>query len=83
MECYLKPSAVRGLKKLPKDVRRRILDKLDFYARASDPLAFAETLKDRRVGDYRFRIGSYRVLFDVAGGKMIVLQIGDRRNIYR
>ncbi|MBI2097719.1 MAG: type II toxin-antitoxin system RelE/ParE family toxin [Candidatus Vogelbacteria bacterium] len=47
------------------------------------PLDFAETLTDRREGGYRFRIGDYRVIFDVVDGKIYVLKIRRRDEVYR
>jgi mRNA interferase RelE/StbE len=35
------------------------------------------------LGSYRFRIGDYRVIFDVEGANLIVLRVGHRREIYR
>lgn len=57
MEYYLKPSALRDLKKLPKAVRKRIIGKLDFYSRSNKLSDFAEKLQDDALGDFRFHIG--------------------------
>jgi mRNA interferase RelE/StbE len=43
----------------------------------------AEGIKDPRLGSYRFRIGDYRVIFDREGDEIVVLRVGDRREIYR
>ena len=83
MDYYFKPSALRDLRRLSKDVQKRILEKLAFYAAAEAPLDFAEPLKDKELGEYRFRIGEYRVIFDVAQRKIIVLAVGHRKEIYR
>ncbi len=85
MRYEFKPSAIKDLKKLPVALRRGILNKLEFYAASKDPLQFAKPLRDRRFGEYRFRIGDYRVLFDVdyRRGAMIILAIGHRKDIYR
>jgi len=34
-------------------------------------------------GTYRFRIGDYRVIFDIEDDQIIVLRIGHRREVYR
>ena len=83
MQYYFKPSALKGLKKLSRIVQRRMVIKLDFYAASSDPLKFAESLKDKSLGDYRFRIGDYRIIFDVESNSIIVLLVGHRRDIYK
>lgn len=83
MQYYFKLSALKGLKKLPKIVQRRLVAKLEFYVASSDPLKFAESLKDKSLGDYRFRIGDYRIIFDVESNNIIALLVGHRRDIYK
>lgn len=83
MKYFLKPRALRNLKKFPRDTQKRILDKLDFYVRTDNPLAFAERLAVRHYGDWKFVIGDYRVLFDVSGDTLVILKIGHRRDIYK
>ncbi|KKR37618.1 MAG: Addiction module toxin, RelE/StbE family, partial [Parcubacteria group bacterium GW2011_GWC2_40_31] len=31
---------------------------------------------------WRYRVGDYRILFDINGDKIIILKIGHRKNIY-
>ncbi len=85
MDYCLKPTALRELKKLSKPIQKRILNKLDFYLKSDDPLKFAEPLKDKTLGEFRFRIGDWRVIFDVnsKNNMIIILVIGHRKDIYR
>lgn len=84
MEYYFKPSALRDLRRLPETVQKRIFDKLDFYTNSPEPLAFAKSLPGGEFGDFRFRIGDYRVIFDVEpGGAIVILAVGHRKDIYR
>jgi mRNA interferase RelE/StbE len=48
-----------------------------------DPLIHAEKLIDSRFGTYRFRVGAYRVIFDLEGNDLVVLRVGHRKEIYR
>ncbi len=64
MEIHYTHRAARQLGKLPRFVQKRIAEKMRFYSNQEDPLEFAEHLTDYREGDYRFRIGDYRVAFD-------------------
>jgi len=48
-----------------------------------DPLKYAERLIEPKLGTYRFRIGDYRVIFDLEGDKIVVLKVGHRRDIYK
>lgn len=83
MDYVLKPSALRQLKKLPPDLRRRIVKKLDYYCAQSDPLQYAEPLTRFDIGSYRFRVGDYRIIIDLDNDIVVVLLIGHRREIYR
>lgn len=53
-----------------------------FYANQNDPLEFAEHLTDYREGKYRFRIGDYRAAFDVRSGRIVILKVGRRDQMY-
>jgi mRNA interferase RelE/StbE len=48
-----------------------------------NPLKFAEELSDSRLGTCRFRIGDFRVVFDMDGDNIVILRVGHRKDIYR
>jgi len=75
--------AEKEIDKLASKIRKRVLEKLKFYAGQRNPLKFADRLKDDRFGEYRFRIGDYRVLFDVKNKVVIILKVGHRKDIYK
>ena len=68
---------------LDNQVKKRIISKLDFWVESGDPLRFAENLTNSELGEYRFRVGDYRIIFDVEGENIIVLGVGHRREIYK
>jgi len=78
-----KNKAAQSLDKLPSQIRNRILIKLKFYSSQNNPLDFAERLTDYEMGDWRFRVGDYRIIFDADGDKIIILKIGHRKDIYK
>lgn len=82
MEIFYTLKAVKQLKKLPNSIQERIIKKMRFYAKQDNPLEFAEHLTDYRDGEFRFRIGKYRVTFDVGKEKIYVLRIGLRDKVY-
>lgn len=71
---------------MDKQVSKRILKKMDFFSKQKDPIKFAKKLKDFSLGEYRFRIGDYRVLFDIndSGSLQIlmILSVKHRREAY-
>ena len=73
--------AIRDLDELDASVKQRIGKTLLRYE--SDPLQYAEFLKQSELGSYRFRIGDYRAVFDLEGDQIVVLRVGHRREIYR
>jgi mRNA interferase RelE/StbE len=78
-----KPSAFRQLEKLPRDVQKRIVARIEMLSDDPFPpgckklLGLADT--------WRIRAGDYRVLYQVHRGVLLilVLGIGHRREVYR
>lgn len=81
MDVYYTDTAKRQLKKLERHVQERIVDKMRFFASQSDPLEFAEPLTGYDA--YRFRIGDYRVTFELEDDMVRVLSIRRRDEAYR
>ena len=79
-EVLFSDLALKQLKKLDEDIRRRIIATLERIR--IRPEAYLRKL----VGDdgYRLRVGDYRVIVDLDKEKLIilVLRIGHRRNVY-
>lgn len=76
-------TSLKSLKKLHKDIQIRIIEKLDFFCAQDDPVDFAEPLTRSDLGQYRFRIGDYRVSFDVENEILVILDIDHRKDIYK
>ena len=74
---------LRMMKKLPKQVQRRIISKLEYFSIQDNPLVFATPIVGNGPGSYRFRIGEYRVVFDVKEDWIIVTVVGHRREVYK
>ena len=73
------PLALEQLRTLPKAVRRLIGEKLD---RAQHDLTGdIKKLKGFK-NKYRLRAGNYRVLFELEGPRLVVYDVGGRKDIY-
>jgi len=83
MRYFLTSSAVQSLKKLSIADRKRIFEKLDFFFDSDNPLSFAKHLHESELGSYRFRVGDFRIIFDVRNGVADILIIGNRKDIYK
>ncbi len=78
--------AERQLRKLDRQVQKRILDWLDDRIEGcKNTRHFGEPLKGDKAGFWRYRIGDYRVLCDIQNKHVVVLvlTIGHRRQVYR
>jgi mRNA interferase RelE/StbE len=78
--------ALKDLRNLTPNMRKRIVQKLHWYRHQDDPLSFAKHLTDSTHGEYRFRIGNYRILCDVKNGKiriLVILSVKHRKDAYR
>lgn len=79
-----KPTAFKDLKKLPKTLQRRVKEKLEFYLASIEPLDYAvQLVGNKKAGDYRFRVGDYRIVFDKQQNTLVILYIEHRRDVYR
>ena len=79
-------TAKKQLRKLDKLTARRIVDFMDErVARGNDPRELGKALKGSLGSLWRYRVGDYRVFCDIQDGVMtvLVLQIGNRREVYR
>ena len=74
--------AAKQLKDLPASIQKRIVEKMRFYAAQKDPLKFAKHLTDFREGKFCFRIGDYRLTFDVIKDAIYILKVAKRDKIY-
>jgi len=83
-QITLESSAVKDLKKLPPSIRTRIIQKLRWFAEQDDPIHFAvQLIGNSSVGEYRFRVSDYRIIFDKNGESLIIRMIEHRRDVYK
>ena len=83
MDVFYTRKSAKQLKSLPHSIQKRIVEKMRFYANQNNSLKFAEHLSDRREGEFRFRVGNYRLIFDVRANVIYVLKIDRRDKVYK
>ena len=76
----IKPQAIKDGKKIPRDVLRRIIDKIE---QLSDDLHGEVKRLTHFTPEYRLRVGNYRVLFEVEHDQVVIYRIKHRRNAYK
>ena len=76
------PHFVKDFSKLDEFVKKRI--KIYLENIAEDPRSKGKILKANRKGQWRYRIGDYRVIVNIQDENLVVLalQVGHRKNIY-
>lgn len=82
MKIFYAHKAARQLENLSHSIQKRIIEKMRFYANQENPLKFAKRLVDYKEGEYRFRIGDYRLTFDVKKDVIYILKIDKRDKAY-
>jgi mRNA interferase RelE/StbE len=80
-------AAKKDLEKLDKPVAQRILKFLrQRLAVLEDPRTTGEALKGSRLGEFwKYRVGDYRIITSIEDQalRVLVVKIGNRRNVYR
>jgi len=76
-----KKSVHRDLKKLSKAEVSRILDQIE-QELTKKPESYP-ILKGRFVGLRKYRMGDYRVIYAIMGIDILVLRIGNRKDVYK
>lgn len=79
-EILFDENVIDYLEKLDVSMRERLFNKI--LSSKNDPLRYFIRLKGR--GDFRMRIGDYRVIADIDQDeeKIFITLIGHRRNVY-
>lgn len=76
-----KKSVYRDLKKLSKPEAKRILDLIEkelIEQPESNPV-----LKGQFAGLRKYRVGDYRVIYALLGLDILILRIGNRKDVYK
>lgn len=83
----LSEQAQKQLAKLDKPVAKRIVAFLgERLALLEDPRSIGQALKGSELGAFwKYRVGDYRIICEIDDGvlKVLVLRIGNRREVYR
>ena len=76
-----KKSVHRDLKRLSRTEAKRIIDTIEkelVKRPEGNPL-----LKGQFAGLRKYRVGDYRVIYALMGLEILILRIGDRKNVYK
>jgi len=77
----LTKNSKRDIEKLDGVIQKRIAKKLVYLK--SDPINLSKKLIDFEQGQYRFRVGDFRICFDIDGNKIVINRIRHRKEVYK
>ena len=81
------PGAEKDLSKLDRPIAQRIIKFLgQRVANLEDPRSIGEALKGSKLGNlWKYRVGDYRIIAEIQDHivSIYVVQIGDRKEVYR
>ena len=79
-EIRYHPEVRKVLARLDASTHRRVLEAI---ATLKDNPYRGQKLRGGRVGQWRLRVGSYRIRYDIAEDAVFILRIRHRREVYR
>lgn len=84
MKVEFTEEALGQIAKLDKPIKKRIFDYMEDVSRLEDPRTRGKALVGNLAGQWRYRVGDYRVLCKIKDELLLitVVDVGHRRNIY-
>ena len=75
--------AKKDIDALETAVKRQLYKKLTHLSTHTNISIGAKKLHNTDLGEYRLRIGNYRLIFDLDKGAIVVLRVQHRKDVYR
>ena len=83
-EVILTSEAQADIKRLDPAFQTRILNKLEWMGQNAELLRHRTLHGEEWSGCFKYRVGDYRIIYqtDWSAGKLVVLKVGHRREVY-
>ena len=78
-QIEFKPRALKDLRAIDKGEARRVIKKIKLM---ENDLSGDVKRLTNFTPEYRLRVGSYRVLFEVEGEKVVIYRVRHRKDVY-
>lgn len=79
-EILITKKASEEINKLDIVVKKRIAKKLLLLK--NKPFDLSKRLVNSKLGDLRYRVGNYRIIFEIKEDKIYILKVGHRKEVY-
>ncbi len=79
---FTKESA-KDIEKLDQTVKKQLYKKLVYFKDLADIKVVAKKLHNHEAGEYRLRVGNFRIIFDLDKHTIVVLRIQHRKDVYK
>lgn len=79
---FTKESA-KDIEKLDQTVKKQLYKKLLYFKDLDDIKVVAKKLHNHEAGEYRLRVGNFRIIFDLDKHIIVVLRIQHRKDVYK
>ncbi len=75
------PEIVKDLERIPQNIKEMIKRAIEERL-LNDPEAVSQPLRRNLKGYRKLRVGDYRVIHKIHGSSIIILKIGNRKDVY-
>ncbi len=75
--------AQKDVRKQSVAIQRQLFKKLVHFSSLDDIKTVAKKLHNHDVGEYRLRVGNFRIIFDLDKHSIVILRIQHRKDVYR
>lgn len=75
--------ATKDIEKIDKSVKKQLYKKLIYFKDLEDIKVVAKKLHNHDIGEYRLRVGNFRIIFDLDKNTIVVLRVQHRKDVYR
>ncbi len=82
-KLVLTKESSKDIEKLDQTVKKQLYKKLVYFKDLEDIKVVAKKLHNHEAGEYRLRVGNFRIIFDLDKHTIIVLRIQHRKDVYR
>ncbi len=79
-QTFLKPKAIKDLKKISKEDAKKITAKI---TEMENDLQGDVKKLTKHTPEYRLRVGDWRILFEIETNKIVIYKIKHRKDAYR